>query len=119
MNEQISVLFRELADLPPADREKIFAVRDVAPEPRAEVESLLAFDSAEGDSVTRCIGKAAKAAVRPSDEGQRGLCGPYRPIRLLGSGGMGSVYLAERADGEIQQRVAIKMLHAGADQSSW
>jgi serine/threonine protein kinase len=35
--------------------------------------------------------------------------------RLLGSGGMGAVYLAERSDGEIRQKVAIKLLHAGAD----
>ncbi|WP_321472284.1 serine/threonine-protein kinase [uncultured Paludibaculum sp.] len=42
-------------------------------------------------------------------------CGPYRLIRLLGSGGMGAVYLAERTDGEIQQSVAIKLLRAGHD----
>ncbi|HKQ81834.1 MAG TPA: serine/threonine-protein kinase [Steroidobacteraceae bacterium] len=36
--------------------------------------------------------------------------GPYRILRLLGSGGMGEVYLAERADEEYQQRVAIKVV---------
>ena len=35
--------------------------------------------------------------------------GPYRLIRLLGSGGMGEVHLAERADGAFSQRVAIKL----------
>lgn len=35
--------------------------------------------------------------------------GPYRLHRLLGRGGMGSVYLAERVDGEVKQRVAIKL----------
>ncbi len=44
-------------------------------------------------------------------EGQR--LGPYRIERRLGTGGMGDVYLAERADDEYQQRVAIKLVRAG------
>jgi serine/threonine protein kinase/tetratricopeptide (TPR) repeat protein len=47
----------------------------------------------------------------PGLEGQR--LGPYRIERKLGSGGMGDVYLAERADDEYQQRVAIKLVRAG------
>jgi serine/threonine-protein kinase len=37
------------------------------------------------------------------------MIGPYRVLRLLGSGGMGMVYLAERADGQFDQKVAIKL----------
>ncbi len=44
-------------------------------------------------------------------EGQR--LGPYRIVRKLGSGGMGDVYLAERADEEYQQQVAIKLVRSG------
>jgi serine/threonine-protein kinase len=40
-------------------------------------------------------------------------------VRLLGSGGMGTVYLAERRDGEIEQKVAIKLLRADADRPAW
>ena len=36
--------------------------------------------------------------------------GPYRVLRPLGSGGMGDVYLGERADGAFEQRVAIKVI---------
>jgi len=36
--------------------------------------------------------------------------GAYRLIRLLGSGGMGAVYLAERTDGAFSKEVAIKLL---------
>jgi serine/threonine protein kinase/Tfp pilus assembly protein PilF len=40
--------------------------------------------------------------------------GPYRVLRTLGSGGMGEVYLAERADAQYEQQVAIKVVHGGA-----
>ena len=40
--------------------------------------------------------------------------GPYRVLRTLGAGGMGEVYLAERADAQFDQLVAIKVVHAGA-----
>ena len=36
--------------------------------------------------------------------------GPYLATRILGHGGMGVVYLAERADAQLQQQVALKVL---------
>jgi TolB-like protein/tetratricopeptide (TPR) repeat protein/tRNA A-37 threonylcarbamoyl transferase component Bud32 len=41
--------------------------------------------------------------------------GAYAIIRELGRGGMGAVYLAERADGQFEKRVAIKILKRGTD----
>ena len=38
--------------------------------------------------------------------------GPYRAVRLLGRGGMGAVYLAERNDGRFEQQVAVKVMAA-------
>ena len=40
--------------------------------------------------------------------------GQYRVLRTLGVGGMGEVYLAERADAEFEQQVAIKVVHGGS-----
>ena len=37
--------------------------------------------------------------------------GPYRVLRTLGVGGMGEVYLAERADAQFEQQVAIKVVY--------
>jgi eukaryotic-like serine/threonine-protein kinase len=41
--------------------------------------------------------------------------GPYRIIREIGRGGMGAVYLADRADHEYQKQVAIKVIRRGLD----
>jgi non-specific serine/threonine protein kinase/serine/threonine-protein kinase len=44
--------------------------------------------------------------------------GAYEVIREIGRGGMGTVYLAERADEAFQKRVAIKLVTAGVDHQS-
>lgn len=56
------------------------------------------------------------ASAQIDDEsmvGQR--VGPYRIERMIGRGGMGTVYEAFRADGEFQHRVAIKLIGSGLD----
>src|SRR5437868_1264211 len=49
----------------------------------------------------------------PDRVGQR--LGAYRIIKEIGRGGMGAVYLAERADGQFERQVAIKVLKRGTD----
>jgi serine/threonine protein kinase/tetratricopeptide (TPR) repeat protein len=56
-------------------------------------------------------GELSGGPFHESLEGQR--LGHYRLVRKLGSGGMGDVYLAERADDEYQQHVAIKIVRRG------
>ncbi|MBI4894039.1 MAG: serine/threonine protein kinase [Acidobacteria bacterium] len=41
--------------------------------------------------------------------------GPYRFVKELGRGGMGVVHLAERADGQFEQQVAVKVIKRGMD----
>ena len=41
--------------------------------------------------------------------------GPYAVHKLLGSGGMGAVYLAYRADRSYDKQVAIKVIHRGME----
>jgi serine/threonine protein kinase len=75
---------------------------------RREVESLV---RAAVKAEAHFESPAASIAGAPAPAG---LCvGPYRLVRELGSGGMGTVFLAERMDGEFDRRVAIKVIRAG------
>jgi len=41
--------------------------------------------------------------------------GPYRLVEPIGRGGMGTVFLADRVDGQFEQRVALKLIRRGMD----
>ena len=57
-------------------------------------------------------------ALAPDDETPKDLrIGPYQVLRRLGEGGMGSVFLAVRADQEFRKYVAIKVIRKGMDSS--
>ena len=85
---------------------------------RREVESLLAaHDASTGFLVDPAESFAepflvAAAAREPRD--REGLViGRYRLIREIGRGGMGAVWLAQRADGQFEQQVALKLVRSG------
>jgi eukaryotic-like serine/threonine-protein kinase len=119
--KQLDALFAELAGLPPSARAAALLTAcggDV--DLRRELESLLtAHDMRSGpldiDPVLSAIAKHNEFLGYPGT-----LVGPYRLISLIGEGGMGSVWLAERADSEYQRSVALKLPHvtskAGLDE---
>ena len=92
-------LFRELLDMDAGQREQ--ALHDCAPPLRARVQALLAC-MAEDDLVD--AGEAACAGLR---------LGPYVVVERIGQGGMGEVFLAQRADGAYDRQVALKRIWAG------
>ena len=58
--------------------------------------------------------ETAPASLRQPGDGRSATAneehvGPYRILNEIGHGGMGSVYLADRADGQFRKRVAIKV----------
>jgi len=56
-----------------------------------------------------------RAPAAPADAEQSLVIGSYRTLRRLARGGMGEVFLAERADGQFEQRVALKLIKRGMD----
>ena len=81
----------------------------------AAVETLLEVDAAADHPLdTPPAQEIADLVSEHQDQAWIGRqLGPYRVLEKIGSGGMGSVFLAERADQEYEQRVAIKTLRAG------
>jgi serine/threonine-protein kinase len=57
-------------------------------------------------------GEALEDDAPPPDPAGE-LIGPYRIVSSLGRGGMGEVFLAERADDQFRQQVAIKVVRRG------
>src|ERR1039457_1025495 len=105
MKVEVERLFHELVDLSPQARARYINEHPVDEDTRQEVEALLAFDPGASSSLAREISIAASRAI-PELENNGCRCGPYPLLRLIGRGGMGAVYLAERADGEVTQRLA-------------
>ena len=116
--QQIRELFERVVDLDP---DECSAVLDVAcaddPGLRREVESLVAQgDGANGD-IPQVIAAAAVEVFEGAETSSAATVptsiGPYRIIDVLGRGGMGSVYLAEREGSSFKHRVALKVLRSG------
>ena len=105
---RLSPLLDALLDLPPAGRtEELERLRASEPALAAELEALLAVEDTDPTFLHDPL-----PGTRPaSREGTR--LGPYRLERLLGEGGMGQVWLAERADGLYQRQLALKLLRPG------
>jgi len=99
---KLEALFHALAGIPPG------AGRDQAAIRLSEGDSELARRALElVDSKDRAA--ARNLAAREAASAPR-VYGHYRTIRLIGSGGMGAVYLAERADGQFEQTAAVKVI---------
>ncbi len=101
---RLETLFHAASALPHSQREAF--LRKHASSDPSLVEDVIRLLSAAPAAESRIESWAGGFAI-PAGVTQ---FGPYRVIRLLGRGGMGAVYLAERADGEYTQQVALKVL---------
>lgn len=107
---QADALFSQWLDLPEAEREAQLEQLARTDAPLAAlVRALLEADAGAVASPDTGAGIASLAApLPPLPAGTR--FGVFVIAHLLGRGGMGEVYLAERDDGQFKQRVAIKRI---------
>jgi hypothetical protein len=105
----VRALFDAVADLAAAEREARLADPALDAAVLAEVRSLLAH----AGQTSAFLEQPAAPPATAERAGQR--LGAWRLSTLLGSGGMGDVWLAERADGAYAGEAAIKVLKRGMD----
>jgi serine/threonine-protein kinase len=114
----IEDLFLRALDVAPEERSH-FLDRSCGDDPtlRGEVEAMLAAeDAGEGFRWMARLGAEASVTDGAGGETQGDFgsdgdrIGPYELVRLIGRGGMGRVYLAQRADDQYRQQVALKIV---------
>jgi non-specific serine/threonine protein kinase/serine/threonine-protein kinase len=117
---QVKSLFQLVLEQPAAQR-PAFLERACGADKQLyqQVRELLAADSTndsflEKPAITPLSQILADAAADSQDPMPRQI-GPYAMQKLLGSGGMGAVYLAHRADKSFTKQVAIKVIHRGME----
>ena len=105
---ELSPLLDALLEMDPVTRARhLEQLRGDRPELGKELAALLALEDERSDFLSEPL-----VAPLPGPR-KGGRVGPYRLERMLGEGGMGQVWLASRADGLYQRRVALKLLRPG------
>ena len=109
--QKIQTLFHQAADVPEADQ-RIFLESQCVDDPAlvGEVMILLEEDARGTSLLDHNIGQVTNQILQSSSDAPPAFqeFGPYRILKMLGEGGMGIVYLAERED--LGSQVAIKIL---------
>ncbi len=118
----VGSIFDRVVDAATIDRDRLLDELCAADSSlRRDVEQLLAAD-VSGPSFDGSVDSARGVAAAEWASGVDGKTwqiheriGPWRVLRELGRGGMGIVLLAERADGQFEQRAAVKLVKRGMD----
>jgi eukaryotic-like serine/threonine-protein kinase len=108
--DEVRDLFHEASEVADANaRKELLARADT--DVREEVLSLLAAHDEPGPFLEQSVWQLIDS--HQAEQLQGATIGPYRIVRQLGHGGMGTVFLATRDTEEFEQRVAIKLVRGG------
>ncbi len=104
----LSPLLDELLELSGEERaQRLAMIQATDPGLATELQKLMALERENPDFLSQPV-ITGDAGMKAGDE-----IGPYRLVSPIGEGGMGQVWLAVRADGLYERRVAIKLLRPG------
>jgi eukaryotic-like serine/threonine-protein kinase len=110
--QKIQYIFETVVELPEQER---MAYLDQSckgdNDLREELIAMLEADASSNNLLDQPIRESIDSFSTNNRSGER--FGSYRIIKEIGSGGMGAVYLAERADGQFEQQVALKLIKPG------
>ncbi|MEM6646876.1 MAG: serine/threonine-protein kinase, partial [Bacteroidota bacterium] len=110
--DRLNALFDAACEQPTDEREAYVRRASAGDEALFEaVMGLLREDESTAQLLDGVVFDTQALLAASPQEGDR--VGPYRLVRHLGTGGMGTVYLAERADGHFEQQVAVKVIRQG------
>jgi len=105
----LSPLLDELLELTGQTRsQRLAEIEATDPDLARELVNLMTLEDERPDFMSQPVVNASLFAAQPDQE-----IGPYRLVSPLGEGGMGQVWLAVRADGLYERRVALKLLRPG------
>ena len=112
-------LFEHLSEAAPDTREHLLdELTRGRPQLRARLLQLLDLDAC-GQSIAHSVAQWRERLLLDADQTPPPTrLGPWRIVRELGAGGMGQVFLAERADGTYEQKVALKLIRAELNDES-
>ena len=112
---KIKELFNAAMELPAAER--LVFVENSDESLRGELLELLnAQEESENFIETPALAPIADLVEETKDFSRVGqIIGAYKIEKEIGRGGMGAVYLANRADSEFEKKVAVKLIKRGLD----
>lgn len=123
---RIEALVDQALDLPAGERADFLRVacghdvtlRQAAGEWLAACENPSLFPDAQAAVFAAPLLSGGDARFSDGEPPAPQRVGPYRILHELGRGGMGTVFLAERDDGQLDRRVAVKVMRRGADDAT-
>jgi len=109
--------FHAALALPPDER-AAYLEKKFASDARSltEIQALLqAYKKADGFMASPAFEQVREGLSESSQLEEKSPIGPYKLLRELGHGGMGTVYLAIRDDEVVKKQVAIKIIQSGME----
>lgn len=112
--DQVKEILQEVLKIETSKRQEFLDKSGISSEVRAEVQSLLEYETEAENLMDLSAVEFSKYFFDDEEESPNALIGQdigvYKIVRELGYGGMGAVYLADRADGKFEQKAALKLL---------